>query len=260
MKDEESKKVKEQGKEDAFKLWSGVNETNMVLFDSDGKIQKYKNVLEIMDEFAHVRMKYYKLRKEYLINKLTLERDLLSNRARFIKMIIEKKLHINNRKKDEVVKDLTKLKFQKFGETKPPRSGFEYLLIMQIASLTKERKEELERMAREKAAELEKVKKTTPAQMWISDLDRLENAIQELYTQEAEEQEKAKNGKGSKRKAASSRRRGGKKGKEDDGKEGDEGGAEGDEGEGNSLIDPMDNPFGDIARWTAGAIKNPVAG
>merc|ERR1719420_2628195 len=104
----------------------------MVLFDSENKIQKYKNVLQIMDEFAKVRMKYYKIRKEYLIQKLTLERDLLSNRARFIKLIIEKKLRINNRKKDDVVKDLTKMRFQKFGEVKAPRTGFEYLLIMQI--------------------------------------------------------------------------------------------------------------------------------
>merc|ERR1712190_425091 len=121
-------------------------------FDHEGKIKKYKNVIEIMEEFAKVRLKYYDIRKKYLVNKLTIEKELLSNRARFIGMIIAKKLHVNNRKKDDVVKDLTRLKFQKFGDTAPPRSGFEYLLIMQIASLTKERKEELERMAAAKAA------------------------------------------------------------------------------------------------------------
>merc|ERR1719487_271565 len=119
-------------------------------------------------------MKYYGHRKKWLIDKLTLERDLLTNRARFIKMIIEKTLKVNNRKKDDVVKDLTRLKFQKFGEVKAPRTGYEYLLIMQIASLTKERYEELKRMAREKAAELEKVKRTTHQTMWLTDLDALE--------------------------------------------------------------------------------------
>merc|ERR1712048_1026300 len=209
MKDEEKKKAKEQGIENTFKLCGSINETNMVLFDSDGKIQKYKNTLEIMDEFATVRMKYYKIRKEYLIHKLTLERDLLNNRARFIKMIIEKKLHINNRKKDDVVKDLTKLKFQKFGETKPPRTGFEYLLIMQIASLTKERYEELLRMAKEKAAELEKVKKTTPSQMWVHDLDNLEAIIDDMWAKDAQEDPKAsKKGKAAKAGRSQKRRRG----------------------------------------------------
>merc|ERR1712048_300351 len=102
--------------------------------------------------------KYYVLRKKYLIDKLTLERDLLSNRARFIGMIIAKKLHINNRKKMDIVKDLTRLKFRKFGDTNPPRTGYEYLLTMQIATLTLEKKLELERMLKDKTAELTKVK------------------------------------------------------------------------------------------------------
>merc|ERR1719161_2112154 len=196
----------------------------MVLFDSDGKIQKYKNTLEIMDEFCKVRMKYYKIRKEYLIHKLTLERDLLSNRARFIKMIIEKKLKISNRKKDDVVKDLTKMKFQKFGETKPPRTGFEYLLIMQIASLTKERYEELCRMAKEKAAELEKVKRTSPSQMWVHDLDNLEAIIDDMWAKDAEEDPKA----GKKQRKAAKPARGQKRKRGQDDEDGGEGG-EGDD-------------------------------
>merc|ERR1719493_51233 len=179
-------KVKEEGVEHSLKLWSSINETNMVLFDSEGKIKKYKNALDIIDEFATVRLKYYDLRKKYLINKLTMERDLLSNRARFIKMIVEKKLHINNRKKADVVKDLTKFRFQKFGDSKLPKTGFEYLLIMQIASLTKERYEELLRMTKDKAAELEKVKRTPIQHMWLSDLDALAAAIDDLYNQDAE--------------------------------------------------------------------------
>jgi len=256
MQQEEVNAVKEGGIEHVFKLWGSINETNMVLFDSEGKIKKYKNTLDIMEEFAGVRLKYYDLRKKYLIDKLTLERDLLSNRARFIHMIITKKLHINNRKKMDVVKDLTKFKFQKFGDQKPPRTGFEYLLIMQIASLTKERKEELERMSKDKAAELEKVKRTSIQQMWLHDLTELEKAIQNLYAEE--EEAVAAAGKGKKRKAASGRSGRGKRGADEEegagAGEGGEGGEEGGE-DGMPAVDPLDNPFGDVARWTAGALK-----
>merc|ERR1719356_2117930 len=155
-----------------------------------------------MEGFANVRLKFYEIRKKYLIDKLTLERDLLSNRARFIGMIIAKKLHINNRKKADVVKDLIKFKFMKFGDTKPPRTGFEYLLIMQIASLTKERKEELERMAKDKANELEKVKRTTIQAMWLEDLKNLEAAIRQLYESDQDEEANTKGKRGAKRKAA----------------------------------------------------------
>merc|ERR1712151_218031 len=126
-------------------------------------------------------MGYYDIRKKYLVNKLTIEKELLSNRARFIGMIIAKKLHVNNRKKADVVKDLTRLGFDKFGDTAPPRTGFEYLLSMQILTLTKEKKEELERMLKDKTHELEILKKTPIAKMWEKDLDELEAGINALY-------------------------------------------------------------------------------
>merc|ERR1712039_939752 len=114
---------------------------------------------------------------KYMINKLELEKELLGNRARFIAMIIAKKLHINNRKKADVVKDLSRLKFRKFGDTTPPRTGYEYLLGMQILTLTLERKLELEKLFKFKSDELTKLKKTTIQQLWAADLDQLEAAI-----------------------------------------------------------------------------------
>jgi len=249
MQEEEVKKVKDDTVEHSLKLWSTINETNMVLFDSEGKIKKYKSPLEVIEEFATVRLQYYDHRKKYLIHKLTLERDLLSNRARFIAMIVAGKLHINNRKKADIVADLIKHKFQKFGEVKPPRTGFEYLLIMQIASLTRERKEELERMAREKAVDLERVQKTSIQKMWLLDLEAVEKAIRDLYAKEDEEMESAAASGGKKRSASG---RTGKRKQADEGPRGDDGDGEGDEVAGGDPL--LDNPFSDVTRWTAGAL------
>jgi len=251
MTTEELAKAKEAGIEEGFKLRTSIAETNMVLFNHEGKIHKYKSPLEIMEEFANVRLKQYDVRKKYLVDKLTLERDLLSNRARFIAYIIAKKLHINNRKKMDVVKDLVKFKFQKFGDDKPPRTGFEYLLIMQIASLTKERKEELERMAKEKAAELEKVKKTSIQTMWNIDLNQLETAINSLN---AALEDNASGGTGQKRKAGG--RGGGGGGKARKGVEQDEEEEEDFDEDGTAVPDLLDNPFGDVSKWTMGALKS----
>jgi len=253
MTAEELAKVKESGIEEGFKLKSSIAETNMVLFNHEGKIHKYKSPLEIMEEFADVRLKQYGVRKQYLVDKLTLERDLLSNRARFIAYIIAKKLHINNRKKIDVVKDLEKFKFQRFGDVKPPRTGFEYLLIMQIASLTKERKEELEKMAKDKAIELEKVKKTSIQQMWAFDLDQLETAFKSLN--EALD-DGAAGGTGQTRKSGGRSGRGGKGGRqgpEENEEEDAEGGLDED---GTAVADPLDNPFADVSTWTMGALKS----
>eukprot|EP00933_Yihiella_yeosuensis_P023929 TRINITY_DN18576_c0_g1_i1.p1 TRINITY_DN18576_c0_g1~~TRINITY_DN18576_c0_g1_i1.p1 ORF type:complete len:1287 (-),score=338.14 TRINITY_DN18576_c0_g1_i1:113-3973(-) len=256
MGEETLKKAKEQGLKESFKLNSSLSETNMVLFDSEGRIKKYKNAVEILQEFASVRLKMYDVRKKYLVDKLTLEKDLLYNRARFIGMIVANKLKINNRKKADIVKDLTRLRFSKFGDTHPPRTGFEYLLIMHIASLTKEKKAELERLLKEKTVELEKLKKTTIAQMWEGDLSKLESSIAALYA--ASEAE----GSGKKRKASSKLQKGkGKKARRGKNQPEEEVAGEGEGGDGDdddgAAGDLMDNPLTDIGRWTAGYLKAP---
>lgn len=280
MSGTELKTVKNEGVDNFFRLKTNVAETNMVLFDSDGRIKKYKNVVEIMYEFAKLRLKYYDKRKRYMVEKLTLEKELLSNRARFIGMIIAKKLHINNRKKADVVKDLQRFKFRKFGDTKAPRTGYEYLLVMHIISLTLERKKELEKLLDDKTKELNKLKKTTLQTMWGDDLDRLEAALNLLYAAEGNDsgdagKKPAGKGKfniwagarpsvGGRGGRGRGKGRGNKRGRgrgaaleeEEDGEEAGEGPApaEGQEGEEAPVVtdDVFGSPFADVTRWTAG--------
>lgn len=122
---------------------------------------------------------------------------------------------------------------------------------MQIASLTKERKEELEKMSKDKAIELEKVKKTSIQQMWGRDLDQLETAFKSLI--EALE-DGAADGTGQKRKSGRGGR-GGKGGRQcaEENEEEDE---EELDGDGTAVVDPLDNPFADVSKWTMGALKS----
>ena len=46
-----------EGIDAVMRLKSTINETNMVLFDHEGRITKYKSAKAIMDEFAKVRLK-----------------------------------------------------------------------------------------------------------------------------------------------------------------------------------------------------------
>jgi len=279
LKDAEQK----DGIEAALRLKSNINETNMVLFNHEGKITKYKSAKDIMQEFAKVRLKMYDVRKKYLVQKLTLEKELLGNRARFIEMIIAKKLHVNNRKKADIVKDLTRLKFRKFGDTTPPRTGYEYLLGMQILTLTRERKLELEKLYKFKSDELAKVKKTTIQQMWTDDLDKLEAAIRDIYGKEEQELARASGQKKRKAKGGddmdavdlkrpasvlSSKLKGSKKGKgrghavrgRKKGKDEEEEEEEEDEEAKESkpeVNEATDQLFGDVGRWTSALLKAP---
>lgn len=77
-----------------FKLETRIDSTNMVLFDSKGKIRKYDSPLDIITEFCEERIKIYEKRKIYLENKLKSEVALLINKNKFIKEMIDDTLNI----------------------------------------------------------------------------------------------------------------------------------------------------------------------
>ena len=72
----------------------------MVAFDPMGRIKKYNDVLEIIKDFYYVRLEYYQKRKDYMTDNLQNQLLMLSEQARFIKMIIEKQLSVANKKRN----------------------------------------------------------------------------------------------------------------------------------------------------------------
>ena len=77
-----------------FKLESSLNTSNLVLFDRDGCLKKYPNVMEILKEFYEVRLELYGKRKDWLVGQLEAEAAKLTNQARFIMEKIEGKVVI----------------------------------------------------------------------------------------------------------------------------------------------------------------------
>jgi hypothetical protein len=86
-------------------------------------------------------------------------------------MIIDGKLKLGNRPKQEIVTELDELKFDRIN------SSFDYLLGMQIQTLTKEKYEQLVNEVKDKTAELVIVKKTAPIDMYRTDLAELKKNL-----------------------------------------------------------------------------------
>ena len=49
--------------EESFKLTQSIATSNLVAFDGQGRIQKYANELDILEEFYHIRLDFYRKRK-----------------------------------------------------------------------------------------------------------------------------------------------------------------------------------------------------
>ena len=144
---------------------------NLTCLDENGKLIEFASLSDLIEHFTRFRLTYYDKRKAYLIKKYEADLKYLSNRARFVKMIIEGGLRINNRPKTEIVGDLTLNAFDKVDWS------YSYLLGMPIHSLTKETYEQLLKEVEEKRKDLEEVRVKLPIEMYREDLTKLKSTL-----------------------------------------------------------------------------------
>ena len=160
-----------KGKLDQVLKMTETETENLTCLDERGKLIIFENVQDLVEYFVRFRLTYYIKRKGYLIHQLTDDLILLNNRARFIKYIIDGKLKVNNRPKADVAADLESFKFNKVSDS------YNYLLNMQIHSLTKETYDSLLNDVAETTAILEAVKQKEPVDMYKDDLAELRKTL-----------------------------------------------------------------------------------
>ncbi|CAE7817126.1 TOP2, partial [Symbiodinium microadriaticum] len=209
-----------RGLEKFFHLKSTISTTNMHLFDASGKLKKYESPEEILQDFAKVRLEQYGKRKEYCIEKLQKEVATLTDKAKFIRLVVDGELEIADRASQKVCNDMkrfglrTKQEIEAGVEEKPHAArnsrrlravidvtdtdvdlagpqGYEYLLKLKLWTLTEERLEALQRQLASKRQELEDLKATSLEQLWEMDLVRLESALDVVEAEERKEQQEA---------------------------------------------------------------------
>lgn len=142
LTDAEMQKSLRIGLLERFKLVSSLSLANMVAFDPMGRIKKYNDVLEIIKDFYYVRLEYYQKRKDYMTDNLQNQLLMLSEQARFIKMIIEKQLSVANKKKKQLVALLEEHNFTKFSKDGKPIKSSEELLTGEDADEEEETQEQ----------------------------------------------------------------------------------------------------------------------
>eukprot|EP00928_Gymnodinium_smaydae_P069983 TRINITY_DN53940_c0_g1_i1.p1 TRINITY_DN53940_c0_g1~~TRINITY_DN53940_c0_g1_i1.p1 ORF type:complete len:1309 (-),score=272.18 TRINITY_DN53940_c0_g1_i1:634-4497(-) len=104
--------------EKILKLKTSLSTNNMILFDSEGKIRKYETAEDIVRDFAVTRLEMYGKRKEFLVNKLTFECEVLNAKVRFIKLVISGELVIKRRKIADLIAELRRRGFKALREMK----------------------------------------------------------------------------------------------------------------------------------------------
>ncbi|KAL4729566.1 DNA topoisomerase 2 [Fusarium chlamydosporum] len=187
-------KVMEEGVLERFKLTKQVATSNLVAFDTSGRIRKYEKVEDILEEFYQYRLDMYTDRKKHWLGVYHADLRKLQNQARFIKEIIDNKLVVGKKKKAMLVQELRDRDYEAFpprgdkkktadeeddeddnqdveGDLEGGARDYDYLLSMPIWSLTAERLEKLKQAIEKKKAEHEELLALSEKDLWCRDLD-----------------------------------------------------------------------------------------
>jgi len=162
------------GLEKLLKLYKTNTITNMHLFDSDDKLQKYDCIKDIIDDYYIVRLNLYKKRKNYLIEKLQKELLIINNKTRYIQENLDGSIDLRNKPKIEIIQ---LLKDKEYNLLEEEENGFKYLIKMPMDSVSKENVEKLFNEKEKLEKELEIIKNTTEKKMWLNELNILKDKI-----------------------------------------------------------------------------------
>jgi len=94
-----------------FKLTTTMSASNFVLFDQDRKLARRTSAHEIMSQWFSLRVTLYDRRKEYLLARLRKEHEMLRNKVRFIKAVIDSELTIQRKKRKVIAATLRRLEY-----------------------------------------------------------------------------------------------------------------------------------------------------
>ena len=159
------------GLEKQLKLITTVTTTNMHMFDSNEKLKKYDNIHEIIDDYYTTRLTGYNTRKEYLIKIIQKELTLLSNKKRYIQELLDDTIDLRKKKKENIIQILKEKEYDPIDND----YDYKYLLKMSMDSVSEENVEKLTNDHNSKVQQLQDVMATSIENMWLSELNNLEN-------------------------------------------------------------------------------------
>ena len=149
-----------------LKLRKTFRVSNMHLFHPTKGIHKYTSPEEILKDFVELRIEHYKKRKTHLIDVLQKKTDISGYRAKFVSMVIEGKLVVFRRKKQELEQEIS-ITFPKVD------GSWDYLLNIKTVEYTEERVEALMKEATQAKKDLGSMMKTDHIDMWRMDIKNM---------------------------------------------------------------------------------------
>jgi DNA topoisomerase-2 len=145
----------------------------MHLFDSRDQLRKYSSVEEIANDYYATRLALYEKRKSHQLACLSSELGVLSNKARYIQEVLDGSIDLRRKRGDEVVSMLKEKGYQSQSQDNEEKDQYKYLLKLPMDSVSDENVDRLIKERDHKKSQYETLNKTSPGNLWLSDLDEL---------------------------------------------------------------------------------------
>jgi DNA topoisomerase-2 len=171
--------------ESEFKLCSTKNLSlnNIHLFSAQGSIQKYKDTIEVLKNWATVRLQKYVERKRFMIGQMEKEHTFLSAKVRFIQNVIDGNIVMSNKKLSDVESELHNAGYPVnrdcsniADDDNGVEGGYAYLTRMPMYNMTLEKKAALEQDANNLASKIHALAQKSVQQIWLDELEEFEAA------------------------------------------------------------------------------------
>ncbi len=157
--------------EKIMKLYTTKTTTNMYAFNNKEQLKKYNSAEEIIREYFEVRKEGFKKRKENLIKELGSLVNILNNKARYLKEILNNTIDLRRKKSIEIDNLLKNKKYDMQNDS------YKYLRGMTMDMVSDENVESILNQSKCRQEELNKLKAKTEVNMWLEDLEQLEKTL-----------------------------------------------------------------------------------
>lgn len=150
-----------------LKLTKKITTNNMYLFNKDRILTKYNSILDILKEYYSIRLEFYTKRRNYMLDKIQKDLDILLDKKRFIESYIDGKLDIN-KKTNEQITDILEI-----NNFKKQKDSYDYLVSMQFSSLSHEKLQILNKTCEKLQKDLSYYNNISPGNLWKIDIKNL---------------------------------------------------------------------------------------
>ena len=158
----------------------------MVLFTEQSRLRKFNSTDEIIDEYCKVMYSFYTKRKRYILNDLEYKIKFLGNKKRFLQEVRDGEIKLfeiingkrESRKNGDIIIELEQRGYDKDrdqeNEEEKVGSGYEYLLRLQIGSITSEKINKLQNDIDSNIKERDILNAKSEKELWLEDLEKFE--------------------------------------------------------------------------------------